>query len=142
KLHEVEKNLPEKMDGLNAKRKLVKIIAGVLMHVNEETYESLSEGERVKRLEDAIRLGYSYGLTYPFIDDLLDSNVLNSDEKKRYSKLIERTLTTGEVPDFGVWEGTNQRLMQYIHSELKEAFMCIKQYQKEPSKFFEQAYVF
>ncbi len=142
KLQMVTKNLPEEMDALNARRKLIKIIAGVMMHANEEMDDSLSEKERAKKFEESIRLGYSYGLTYPFIDDLLDSNVLNLDEKMRYSGLIRETLMTGEVPDFGEWHGKIQPLMHYIHAELKEAFLYLKNYQQDDSKFYEQSYVF
>lgn len=142
KLHLVTKNLPEEIDALNARRKLIKIIAGVMMHVNEEMDDSYNEQERAQKFEEAIRLGYSYGLTYPFIDDLLDSNVLDSDEKVRYSHLIRETLITGEVPDFGVWHGKNGALMEFIHDELKEAFLYLKNYQKEQSKFYEQSFVF
>lgn len=142
KLQMVTRNLPEEMDALNARRKLIKIIAGVMMHVNEELDDSYSDKERAKKFEEAIRLGYSYGLTYPFIDDLLDSNVLDPEEKKRYSSLIRDTLTTGVVPDFGKWDGKNESLMHYIHAELKEAFLYLKSYQQEQSKFYEQAYVF
>ncbi|KGR79249.1 polyprenyl synthetase family protein [Ureibacillus manganicus] len=143
KLQNVTKNLPEEMDALNARRKLIKIIAGVMMHVNEEMDESYAEDKRVQKFENAIRLGYSYGLTYPFVDDLLDSNVLNADEKDRYSNIIRETLLTGRVPDFGEeWQEKNQKLMQYIHSELKEAFIYMKDCQQEQSKFYEQSYVF
>ncbi|HWL22168.1 MAG TPA: polyprenyl synthetase family protein [Ureibacillus sp.] len=141
KLQMVAKNLPEEMDALNARRKLIKIIAGVMMHVKEMD-NSYSEEERAQKYEDAIRLGYSYGLTYPFIDDLLDSHVLDLDEKKRYSDLIRTTLMTGNVPDFGEWPGKNGALMQYIQTELKEAFNYLKNYQQDQSKFFEQSYVF
>ena len=142
KLQMVTNNLPEEIDVLNARRKLIKIIAGVMMHVNEEMGDSYTETERAQKFEEAIRLGYSYGLTYPFVDDLLDSNVLDSDEKKRYSELIRETLITGVVPDFGEWQGKNQALMHYIHEELKEAFIYMKNYQQEHSKFYEQSYVF
>ncbi|MFY3790560.1 polyprenyl synthetase family protein [Ureibacillus sp. MALMAid1270] len=142
KLQKVTKNLPEEMDALNARRKLIKIIAGVMLHMNEEMDQSYTEDERSRKFEEAIRLGYSYGLTYPFIDDLLDSNVLDPDEKKRYSNLIRETLITGVVPDFGEWNGKNKELMNYIHAELKEAFLYMRNYQQEQIKFYEQSYVF
>nr|WP_106781247.1 polyprenyl synthetase family protein [Lysinibacillus timonensis] len=142
KLQLVSKNIPEEMDAINGRRKLIKIIAGVMMHVHEEMDEELAKAERMKQYDEAIRLGYSYGLTYPFIDDLLDCSVLDFNEKKRYSSLIRQTLLTGEVPDFGKWEGKNEQLMQFIHKELEEAFTYIKQHQESQSKFFEQSYVF
>ena len=144
KLKDVASHIPEKMDAEHAQRKLIKIIAGVLMHVIEEMREEVSPEERKVRLDEAIRLGYSYGLTYPFIDDLLDAKVLSNQEEKQYSDLIRTTLTTGEVPDLGEWTGENKNLIQFIHSELRDAFQYIKAHQRKETinDFFEQAYVF
>ena len=83
------------------KRKLIKIIAGVIMHEVEEMGDDISPEERIKKLDDAIRLGYSYGLTYPFIDDLLDAKVLSANEQKQYSDLIRTTLITGICTGIG-----------------------------------------
>jgi geranylgeranyl pyrophosphate synthase len=145
KLKMVSSNLPQGMDANHAQRKLIKIIAGVLMHEIEEMGENTSPGERAYRLERAIKLGYAYGLTYPFIDDLLDSKVLTQKEKKQYSNLIRTTLTTGTVPKLGGdWEEKNKALITFIHSELREGFEYIKA-QQEPEtihSFFEQSYVF
>ena len=89
-------------------------------------------------------LGYSYGLTYPFIDDLLDAKVLSAQEKKQYSDLIRTTLITGSVPELDEWTGKNADLIQYIHSELRDAFEYIKAHQRPETRknFFEQSYVF
>ena len=73
KLKHVASHIPDKMDAEQAQRKLIKIIVGVVMHVMEDLNGETLPAERSARLDDAIRLGYSYGLTYPFIDDLLDS---------------------------------------------------------------------
>lgn len=140
KLQNVSDNLPQGLDEEHAKRKLIKIIAGVIMHELEEMGENVAAAERAQRLDQAIRLGYSYGLTYPFIDDLLDSNVLSAHEKKQYSHLIHETLITGAVPELGEWAEQTKEWLGYIHSELKEAFMYIKAHQHY--NFFEQAYVF
>lgn len=67
--------------------------------------------ERTRRLDKAIRLGYSYGLTYPFIDDPLDAKILSDREEKQYSDLIRTTLITGSVPQLGVWTGINVDLI-------------------------------
>lgn len=144
KLKIVSANIPKGMEAGHAQRKLIKIIAGVLMHVMEEMDDEISFEKRSKKLAEAIRLGYSYGLTYPFIDDLLDAKVLSADEKKQYSDLIRTTLITGTVPVLGEWIGSNKNLIHYIHSELREAFEYIKTYQRpeKRGKFFEQAYVF
>ncbi|MEH7110544.1 polyprenyl synthetase family protein, partial [Bacillus sp. JJ1764] len=144
KLKKVSDNLPKGMDAEHAQRKLMKIIAGVVMHVDDELDEDTPPVERSRRLDEAIRLGYSYGLTYPFVDDLLDSNILSNNEKKQYSNLIEKALLTGEVSDFGPWSGSNMTLISFIHSELSEAFKFIKSYHQPDTRklFFEQAYVF
>jgi geranylgeranyl pyrophosphate synthase len=144
KLKSVSAHLPEGMDAEQAERKLIKIIAGVLMHEFEDTNDKTPEKIRSKKLDSAIRLGYSYGLTYPFIDDILDANVLSPDEKTRYSDMIRTTLLNGSVPELGEWTGKNVDLVRYMHSELREAFICIKAQQKPENlkSFFEQAYVF
>ena len=132
------------MDAEEAKRKLIKIIAGVILHVVEEMDAEITPEERTRKLDEAIRLGYSYGLTYPFIDDLLDANVLSNQEKKRYSELIRTTLITGSVPELEEWTGKNAELIQFIHSELRDAFEYIKGLQRPETRknFFEQSYVF
>ncbi|MDS0525140.1 polyprenyl synthetase family protein [Clostridium sp. SHJSY1] len=144
KLKNVSSNIPEGVDADHAMRKLIKIIAGVLMHVSEEMSDDISKEERSKKLDEAIRLGYCYGLTYPFIDDLLDAKVLSKKEKAQYSDLIRTTLVTRFVPELGEWDGDNKELIEYIHSELKEAFEYIRDHQKSEmlNGFFEQAYVF
>jgi geranylgeranyl pyrophosphate synthase len=144
KLKTVSSHIPEGMDAEHAQRKLIKIIAGVLMHVIEEMGNTVTPIERTKKLNEAIRLGYSYGLTYPFIDDLLDANVLSAQEKQQYTDLIRTTLTTGFVPKLGSWSGENLKLIQFIHSELRDAYEYIKAHQQPESlnSFFEQSFVF
>ncbi|CRK85093.1 polyprenyl synthetase family protein [Neobacillus massiliamazoniensis] len=144
KLKTVSSRIPKGMDADQAQRKLIKIIGGVIMHVVEEMNDGISPQERTQKLDEAIRLGYSYGLTYPFIDDLLDAQVLSDKEKKQYSDLIRTTLITGTVPKLGKWTGRNINLIRYIHTELSEAFEYIKVHQKRETRknFFEQCYVF
>ncbi|MFE8700711.1 polyprenyl synthetase family protein [Cytobacillus sp. FJAT-54145] len=143
KLKMVSANIPEGLDAEQAQRKLIKIIAGVVMHEIEEMNAEVSHVERSNRLEKAIKLGYSYGLTYPFIDDLLDAKILSAQEEKQYSTLIRTTLVTGFVPELK-WTGNHLNLMQFIHSELREAFQFIKS-EHHPNTFklfLEQSYVF
>ena len=144
KLNSVTQNMPKGMDAVHAQRKLIKIIAGVILHAVEEMEDGIAADARAQKLDEAIRLGYSYGLTYPFIDDLLDANVLSNEEKKQYSDLIRTTLLTGAVPEIGDWCGENVALIEFIHSELRDAFDYIQSYQlpKTRQAFFEQAYVF
>ncbi len=144
KLRSVSSHIPKEMDAEQAQRKLIKIIIGVILHVMEEMDDKVSAAERTRRLDEAIRLGYSYGLTYPFIDDLLDSQVLTAQEKEQYSRMIRAALLTGSVPELGDWTGNNMKLIQYIHSELTDAFEYIKEHQRPDTQqtFFEQSYVF
>lgn len=145
KLASVRKNLPTEMDAVHSERKLLKIIVGVFLHMNEEMIRNTStKEERMKKLDEAIRLGYCYGLTYPFIDDLLDSHILSSEEQQQYSEIIRQALLTGNVSNWGKWQEQNKNLMNFVHKELKEAFEYIKSFQNPNVRvdFFEQAYVF
>lgn len=144
KLRSVAAHIPEGMNAEHAQRKLIKIIVGVILHVSEEMDENTAPDEHSRRLDEAVRLGYSYGLTYPFVDDLLDSRILTLDEKRQYSELIRTALLTGVVPGLSGWSGENMQLIQYIHSELSEAFEYIKAHQLPDTQhsFFEQSYVF
>ncbi|WP_438350742.1 polyprenyl synthetase family protein [Paenibacillus sp. FA6] len=144
KLRTVSSNIPKEMNAEHAQRKLIKIIIGVMLHVVEEMDANITPPERAQRLGEAIRLGYSYGLSYPFIDDLLDSQVLTAQEKEQYSHMIRVALLTGSVPELGKWDGSNMELIQYIHAELGEAFEYINNHQRSDtqSAFFEQSYVF
>lgn len=144
KLKIISANLPNEMDGVQAQRKILKIIAGVLLHVEEEMEEDIPFSEKAKRLDKAIRLGYCYGLTYPFIDDLLDAKILSKEEEKHYAELIRTTLLTGSVPEWNEWKGTNNVFIRFVHSELTDAFEYMKNNQRPESlqTFLEQSYLF
>jgi len=144
KLKEVSANLPEGMDADQAQRKLMKLIAGVFMHELEEIDEGIPRIERSQKLDEAIRLGYSYGLTYPFIDDLLDADILSDKEKRQYSNLIRYALINRNVPEFRKWTGSHSGFIRFIHSELRAAFEYIKSHQAQETRdiFFGHAYVF
>ncbi len=141
KLKNVAAYIPEGMQADQAQRKLIKIIGGVVLHVADELEDGLPQAERARRLDQAIRLGYSYGLTYPFIDDLLDSEVLTAQEKDRYSRMLHNALMTGTVPALGEWTGPNRKLIQFIHAELREAYEYIKSHQLPDTQraFFEHS---
>src|SRR5690606_14712048 len=100
--------------------------------------------ERAKILDKAIRLGYCYGLTYPFIDDLLDSKALNEQEKQEYSSMLREALLTGIVPELAQWSAADKPMLSFIYRELSEAFQYVKRNLRSSSrqKFFEQAYIF
>ena len=144
KLRTVSSNIPDGMDAGESQRKLIKIIAGVVLQEVEEMGDDVPSSERMERLDKAIRLGYCYGLTYPFIDDLLDAKILSASEEKEYSDLIRITLITGAVPELKEWTGINRELIFYIHSELRDAFLYIKAHQglETTKELLEQSYVF
>ncbi|RLL45497.1 polyprenyl synthetase family protein [Oceanobacillus piezotolerans] len=144
KLRKVSSIIPDEMDVEHAQRKLIKIIAGVIMHAEDEMDKDIKPDVRKQKLSEAIRLGYAYGLTYPFIDDLLDSHVLSAKEKEQYSELIHTTLSTGFVPEIKNWEGENREFIESVHRELRDAFLYMKDYQTQDTReiFFDQAYVF
>lgn len=54
KLNTVSANIPEELDAANAQRKLIKIIAGVLMHTIDAMEEDISPSERREKLDKAI----------------------------------------------------------------------------------------
>jgi geranylgeranyl pyrophosphate synthase len=144
KLQHVAKLIPDGMDREEAQRKLIKIVAGVLIQEREDMPTDLSPEERSKRLNRAIKLGYAYGLTYPYIDDLLDSNVLSEVEQSRFSDLIRTTIITGKAPELGEWSGKNKSFIEQVYTELCNAFELIQQNQRSETKekFYEQAYIF
>lgn len=144
KLNRVAEHIPDKLNAGHAQRKLIKMIAGVLLHTYDEMDEGIERNVRAAKLDKAIRLGYAYGLTYPFIDDLLDSNYLTSMEKKQYSAMIRAALLTREIPDLGNWNEDKKELITYIHMELSEAFTYIKTHQSPEAleTFFSESYVF
>ncbi|TNJ63329.1 polyprenyl synthetase family protein [Paenibacillus hemerocallicola] len=144
KLKAVSAHIPEEMNAEHSLRKLIKIIVGVVLHVIEELADHTPSAERARRLDEAIRLGYSYGLTYPFIDDLLDSPVLTVREKELYSRMIRTSLLTGTVPEPGKLAGSNKKLIRYVYAELRDAYAYIKKHQRPETQrlFFEQSYIF
>lgn len=144
KLKTVSKNIPNGIDSTQAMRKIIKIIMGVVMHQIEQLDENVTKEERSKKLDESIVLGYSYGLTYPFIDDLFDSKILSTKEEKDYSDLIRETLLTGEVPEIENWDGENIKLIKYVHAELKDGFKYIKSYQsmEKMQSFLNLSYAF
>src|SRR5690606_12172964 len=121
KLNKVFTQLPEEMDVEHAKRKLMKLVAGVVMHQLVDMDKNILPEVRSKKIADAIRLGYCYGLTYPFIDDLLDAQVLSEKEEKQYTELLRTTFLTGTVPPLAEWDGENKQLMEFVHEELGKA---------------------
>ncbi|MCW8879873.1 MAG: polyprenyl synthetase family protein [Kangiellaceae bacterium] len=145
KLASVQLNMPQELDKKNGLRKLVKIIAGVVLHQFVDSDLELTKKERAEKVENAIRLGYSYGLTYPFVDDLQDSaTALSAADKDLFNQAIRKSLIAGEVIECPTFSPQNQNKMSFIYQELSEAFNNIKLLQSEKSarQFFEQAFIF
>lgn len=145
KLFLLEQKLPESLDKTNGLRKLVKIIAGVVMHRISEMPSDLPKHVQSTSLDSAIRLGYCYGLTYPLIDDIQDSaDFLNSDEKESFNLAIRESLLSGRLANFPVFTDANTDTMRFVYEELKEAFENIKNFlpRSSANSFFEQAFVF
>lgn len=144
KLRQVDKNMPQKMNIEQSKRKLMKLIAGVVMHEWHTIQKQTDQKMQAKQIDRAIRIGYAYGLTYPFIDDFLDAKILSEKDEKRYSNFIRQTLLTGNVPQPEKWDEPLNETMQYIYCELKEAFEYIhtQQAAENKKKFLLYAYIF
>lgn len=145
KLAKVQRNLPQEIDQTNGMRKLVKIIAGVVMHQLMGMPPNISSTKQKLLTEQAIRLGYYYGLTYPLIDDLQDSALaLNDVEKEKFNQAIRNSLLKGRVEPFPTFSKKNQSRMRFIYEELSESFEFIRYSQSEPNaaRFFEQAFIF
>ncbi len=145
KLSLVQQNMPSELNRTQGMRKLVKIIAGVVMHQFIDMPKGISEEKRKQQLDQAIRLGYSYGLTYPFIDDLQDSNsALTADEKQQFNQTIRKSIIDGRVAAFPNFSELTRNKMTFIYNELSEAFSLIKRVRSkaESKSFFEQAYIF
>lgn len=139
-------NLQKILDGKTAQkdglRKLVKVIAGILMH-HVVSSNKMDRNDPVL-LNKTIKLGYAYGLTYPFIDDLLDSNsILDEDEKVLFTDALRQTLNTGKVTEYPFHSNKNHALRE-IYSELKWAFEFIQSELEEShcELFFNRASLF
>lgn len=146
KLKYVSAILPDGLDKNEAKRKIMKIIAGVVMHEFEELDGELSKKLRRKLLDQAVRTGFYYGLTYPLIDDVLDADMLTAAEKKSFAYFIRQTLLTGEVLPVKAtdWQDKHWEFISAVYKELSEAFHYLKSCQPEENRqiFLENAYLF
>ena len=161
KLGQVQSNMPAELDQTHGMRKLVKIIAGVVLHQfidmpksgssnpdlknSAVRAEGESQAEKKRNLDAAIRLGYSYGITYPFIDDLQDSaSALSAEEKEIFNKAIRRSLLQGKVVEFPQFTKNNEQCMAFVYRELAEGFEYIRDYRTPQAAhdFFEQAFIF
>ena len=142
--HQLDDQL-ENQDGL---RKLVKVVAGIMMHhfVVRPTSQSTKQAkqESPEDIMTIVQLGYAYGLTYPFVDDLLDADSFLSDaDKTVFTECLRQTLSTGKVADYPHFENDSKHL-SFVYEELKWAFEFIQETLPEKQKraFFLRASVF
>ncbi|WP_119394454.1 polyprenyl synthetase family protein [Salinibius halmophilus] len=132
KVYRLKQALPQALSAHQGVRKLLKVIAGVLLN------EWQQKGANAN-FDRAIRLGYYYGLTYPLIDDLLDSQALSEADKQLLDQTLEKSLQQGFVEAIN----TNNAWLNYAFDELAEAFDYIKRQQGDRfDAFLNQAYVF
>ncbi|GIO23693.1 polyprenyl synthetase family protein [Oceanobacillus sp. J11TS1] len=146
KLKYISAILPEGFDKNEAKRKIIKIIAGVIIHEIEELKDETSAQVRRQQLDQAVRIGYYYGLTYPLIDDVLDADVLTEAEKKAFAYFIRQTLLTGEVIPIKAsdWQENHWEFISAVYDGLSEAFTYLKACQpiERNRDFLDNAYLF
>ena len=132
KIYRLKQELPASLVQHQGIRKLLKVVAGVLMNQWQKDNNNAN-------FEQAIRLGYYYGLTYPLIDDLQDSHVLSQQQKENFDYALEQSILQGQVLkpiDQDSW-------LNYVFDELAEAFTFIKKQQGEHfDLFLDQAYIF
>lgn len=132
KVYQLKQTLPASMSEHQGIRKLLKVVAGVLMNAWQ------NEG-KAANFDQAIRLGYYYGLTYPLIDDLQDSQALTPAQKQSLDIALETSILCGTVSQ----PSKQAPWLQYVFSELSEAFQYIKAQQGVHFEaFLDQAYIF
>ncbi|MGL5414407.1 MAG: polyprenyl synthetase family protein [Clostridium sp.] len=139
KIKKIHKKIPKEMNKEESIRKVLKIIMGVII------YREQSEGEKSREeLERCIRLGYAYGITYPFIDDLFDAKILEKEEDEKYSDLIKNSLIKGEVEENIEWNGKNKEFIVFVIKELTESFNYIRDNidEKRKRNFLDLSYIF
>jgi len=143
RLYSIQGILPQHWDKTNCLRKLVKVIAGVVMHAMVEQKFTNRE-QQVEHLDRAITLGYCYGITYPFIDDVQDSTDLSSKEHQLFKDCIVASLTDKQSSKLPVFSEKNRVFMHHVYVKLDEALTLIKKLLKnnEQDNFFAQAYIF
>ena len=132
-------NQANNQDGI---RKLVKVVAGVLVH-----HLVLSDDDNKNdpdKLSEIVQLGYAYGLTYPFVDDLLDSDsFLSPSDKVLFSDTLQSTLRHRKVPKYPAFKDDSPAL-RAIYDELKWAFEFLLETlpSKQAELFFSRAEMF
>jgi geranylgeranyl pyrophosphate synthase len=128
KLLTLQTKLPEGVDHTRIIRQISKLTLGVLLHqLDGLAFDKLSAKQQ-QRITHAIKMGYYYGLTYPFIDDFLDADsVLTVQEQDYVTKMIRSTLEHNQVPAEQCLENSpNRNLIHFVYQELQCGFSYIK----------------
>jgi geranylgeranyl pyrophosphate synthase len=128
KILSLQKQLPESIDHTRIIRQISKLTLGVLMHqLDDLSLDNLSEKQRLG-IHHAIKIGYYYGLTYPFIDDFLDADsVLTKPEQATISEMISSTLINNQVVAMKIDQNSpNYPLIQFVYQELHTGFQYIQ----------------
>ena len=140
KISGLKTNFSENNNNQEGLRKLIKIVAGILVH-----HLVLTDNETkpdVNKLMEVVQLGYAYGLTYPFVDDLLDSNeLLSESDKVLFTETLRQTLRTKKVANYPKFENDSEKL-QKIYAELKWAFEFLLKNVQQSELFFSRASMF
>ena len=128
KLLTLQIKLPEGVDHTRIIRQISKLTLGVLLHqLDDLSFDKLSSQQR-QQISHAIKMGYYYGLTYPFVDDFLDADsVLNEQEQAYVSDMIRSTLENNHVPKAQyLADSPNRGLIQFVYQELQAGFEYIQ----------------
>jgi len=83
--------------------KVLRTIAGVLLFCITSLPEEQEDKSRKTEIFNAVKAGYYYGMMYPLIDDILDSNtVFSAGEKTQFNNIINNFVTGDlkEKPEF------------------------------------------
>ena len=146
KLLNLQIKLPEEVDHSRIIRQITKLTLGVLLHQLEDlSFDKLSKTEQ-QRITHAIKIGYYYGLTYPFVDDFLDADsVLTASEKTYVTEMIRFTLENHQVPaEHYLEQSPNRTLIHFVYHELQQGFTYIQAHypEEEYADLYNAFYIF
>lgn len=77
--------------------KLAKVAFGVL--VGRSAYQSDASENPLEYIFDSVRLAYSWGITYPLVDNVIDDPKIPSETKKAVLTLVGQIFSTSHNPD-------------------------------------------
>ena len=78
--------------------KLIRVMVGTLFHALDTLPSYYNKLETTDYIFRALKAGYYYGLTYPLVDDILDSKkIISTKEKKEMTESIRQGLEGKEI---------------------------------------------